>query len=74
MTRYEEIPKRPRARPEPERFVLIVDHQSKRGFELREAAEVEARRILERYPHLDVRIEDAESDPPGARTVKSGRH
>ena len=74
MTRYEEMPKRPRARPAPERFILTVDHQPKRGFERRETAENEARRILERYPHLDVRIEDYESESFGLPATKSARN
>ncbi len=40
------------------RFILFVDHQAKRGFDAREPAESEARRIRERYPHLQVRIEE----------------
>ena len=62
MTRYEPISKRAYVRPAPERFILTVDHQPKRGFEAREAAEDEARRILARYPHLDVRVEDYAED------------
>jgi hypothetical protein len=63
VTRYEQVSRRPAARPAPERFILTVDHQPKRGFDVREAAEDEARRIRARYPHLDVRIEDYLSDP-----------
>jgi len=43
------------------RYVVLVDHQAKRGFESREGAEQEARRILERFPHLNVTIENGES-------------
>jgi hypothetical protein len=43
------------------RFVVLVDHQPKRGFELREDADQEARRILERFPHLNVTVENADS-------------
>jgi hypothetical protein len=46
---------------EPTRFVVFVDHQPKRGFDSREDAEQEARRILERFPHLNVTVENAES-------------
>jgi hypothetical protein len=40
---------------------VYVDHQPKRGFDSREDAEQEARRILERFPHLNVTVESAES-------------
>jgi hypothetical protein len=43
------------------RYVVLVDHQPKRGFESREDAEQEARRILERFPHLNVTVENEES-------------
>ncbi len=46
---------------EPPRYVVLVDHQAKRGFKLREDAEQEARRILERFPHLNVTIENGDS-------------
>ena len=42
------------------RYILLVDRQAKRGFDAREEAEAEARRILERFPNLNVRIEDSE--------------
>ena len=45
------------------RFVVLVDHQPKRGFESRQDAEQEARRILERFPHLNVTIENGDSRP-----------
>jgi len=43
------------------RYVVLVDHQPKRGFESREDAEQEARRILERFPHLNVTVENEDS-------------
>lgn len=46
---------------EPPRYVVMVDHQAKRGFQSREDAEQEARRILERFPHLNVTIENGDS-------------
>ena len=42
------------------RYILLVDRQAKRGFDAREEAEAEARRILERFPNLNVRVEDSE--------------
>ena len=46
---------------EPPRYVVLVDHQPKRGYDLREDAEQEARRIIERFPHLNVTIENGEN-------------
>jgi len=46
---------------EPPRYVVLVDHQAKRGFDSREHAEQEARRILERFPHLNVTVENGDS-------------
>jgi hypothetical protein len=42
------------------RYVLLVDRQAKGSFDDRDAAEAEAKRILERFPHLRVGVEDRE--------------
>jgi hypothetical protein len=42
------------------RYILVVDHQPKRGFDHREAAEAEASRILDRFPNLKVCVEENE--------------
>jgi hypothetical protein len=44
------------------RYVVSVDHQPKSSFDTREAAEKEARRILEAFPMLTVHVNDAEED------------
>jgi hypothetical protein len=46
---------------EPPRYVVVVDHQPKKDFASREDADEEARRILERFPHLNVTIENGDS-------------
>jgi hypothetical protein len=43
------------------RYVVLVDHQPKRDFERRQDAEQEARRILERFPHLNVTVENEDT-------------
>jgi hypothetical protein len=54
-------PRPPGESTEPQRFVVLVDRQPKRRFDSREDAEQEAGRILERFPHLNVTIENADS-------------
>ncbi len=49
------------------RYVLLVDRQAKRSFNDRQDAEAEAKRILDRFPHLHVGIEDQESSYAGTR-------
>jgi hypothetical protein len=47
------------------RYALLVDHQVKRDFDERDAAEQEARRIRSRFPHLRVTVEDREASAKG---------
>jgi hypothetical protein len=54
-------PSRASDSPETMRYALLVDHQLKRDFEQRDAAEQEARRIRSRFPHLRVTVEDREA-------------
>jgi hypothetical protein len=51
-------PRLGRKPPETGRYVLLVDRQAKRSFELRDAAESEAQQIRSRFPHLRVTVED----------------
>jgi hypothetical protein len=44
------------------RYVVSVDQQPKSSFDTREAADKEARRILEAFPILAVQVTDAEQD------------
>ncbi len=54
--------------PETGRYVLLVDSQAKRSFDSWDAAEAEAKRILDRFPHLHVGVEDREKSCAGIRT------
>ena len=48
--------------PETGRYVLLVDSQAKRSFDSWDDAEAEAKRILDRFPHLHVGVEDREKN------------
>ncbi|MGO9388746.1 hypothetical protein [Rhodoblastus sp.] len=54
--------------PETGRYVLLVDAQAKRSFDSWDAAAAEAKRILDRFPHLHVGVEDRERSNDGIRT------
>jgi len=54
--------------PETGRYVLLVDSQAKRSFDSWDAAEAEAKRILDRFPHLHVGVEDREKNLTSIRT------
>lgn len=43
------------------RFVVSVDHQAKRSFDKLEDAQVEAKRIADAFPALNVEIDDMEN-------------
>ena len=62
----------PPTQGEPPLYVVLVDHQPKRGFESREGAEQEARRILERFPHLNVTVESGDSLLSSRQKGRSG--
>lgn len=66
MMGHHAAPSRPRKPIETARFVLLVDRQVKRGFDERDAAEREAQKILSRFPHLNVAVEDREGMPQRA--------
>jgi hypothetical protein len=66
MMGHHAAPSRPRKPTETARFVLLVDRQVKRGFDERDAAEREAQKILSRFPHLNVTVEDREGMPQRA--------
>jgi hypothetical protein len=55
-------PKQVSWRTQMPRYVIEVDGQAKSGFETRELAEVEAKRISDAFPKLQVRIADWEFD------------
>ena len=44
------------------RYVVYVDHQAKSSFDKQEAAEKEAKRILDAFPILAVRVADSHID------------
>ncbi len=55
-----QAPARRQTPKEAARYILVVDHQPKRGFDNREEAEAEASRILDRFPCLKVCVEENE--------------
>jgi hypothetical protein len=54
------------SQPEPERYLLQIDRQSKRSFKTPEAARTAALEIKSRFPTLQVSIYDA---VVGSRTI-----
>jgi hypothetical protein len=54
--------RQPAKRAQTARYVVSVDHQPKSSFDTREAADKEARRILEAFPILAVHVTDAEEN------------
>ena len=62
MPNDRQSPKQLAKRAETARYVVSVDHQPKRSFDTLEAANEEARRILEAFPILTVDVSDAEKN------------
>lgn len=61
MRHHGPAPSHARKPPETARYVPLVDRQAKRSFDQKEAAEQEAQRILSRFPHLHITVEDREA-------------
>jgi hypothetical protein len=68
MRAARQAPPTRRKPPESGRFLLLVDRQVKASFDDRGAAEAEAKRILDQFPHLYVNVEDGEKHDADIRT------
>lgn len=55
------------------RYVVSVDGQPKSSFDTREPAEAEAKRILDKFPVVTVKVQDSEADSAKTLGATSAR-